>query len=147
MSSAWVGCQKCGEQVPLRDWPNKHVCGVLCKNELKSRTLSHREILDYYSENPDEIEKDFVVLIKDLPVFRSRIDIVGRDTQKNVCLVKVVHKSKKQYVEWVKQLQKHRSYLRMVGKLVFHIKTEKMEIRLLLKKTGKDTEDVTYSSV
>lgn len=143
MANAWVRCERCGEYVPLKDYPNGHVCGVPVKEEVDLQRLSHAEVLDWYMLHSEEIEPNMVILMKELPIFRGRIDLVGRDKDGVICLIEIVHRSRWARASWIKKLKKYRSYLRHMGSQIFYVKG--LKVRLLLKRTGHITEDVTNS--
>lgn len=145
MVKAWVKCEGCGQLIPLKDWGKNHVCGVPVKEEVDLDKLSHKEVLEYYMLHPEEIEPGMTLILKELSIFRGRVDLVGRDKTGIVCLIEVVHHSNWDRASWIRKLQKYRSHLRRVGTLVFH--HDDLKVRLLLKRSGKSTEDVTNSAV
>ncbi len=51
--------------------------------------MKHNMFLNEVYANPDRIEKNFRVLLKEYSIGRGRIDIIGKDKTGNLCLVKV----------------------------------------------------------
>jgi RecB family endonuclease NucS len=143
MTKALVKCDKCGAYIPLKDYPHGHACGVPINENVDLSKFSHKQVLNYYYEHAEEIEPKMVMLIKELPIFRGRIDLVGRDKNGIICLIEVVHRSKWDRKAWIKKLQVYRSHLRSMGQRIFQQKD--LKVRLLLKKSGGKTEDVTNS--
>jgi len=142
MVKGWVRCEKCGDIVPLKDWPQNHTCGVPAKKEVDLTRLSHKQVLDYYYEHTEEIEPKMIILLKELPIFRGRIDMVGRDQQGVICLIEIVHRSKWDRASWIKKLHKYGGYLKKMGIQIFGV--HNLKLRLLLKRSGHETEDVTH---
>ena len=138
---SWVKCPKCNQTVPYEDWPNKHKCGVKDDETLNFLNLSHKEALQYYCDNPKEIEPGLIILFKELPIYRGRLDLVGRDKNGGICLIEVVHRSKWDRNAWISKLHSYNKYLTRMGEVLF--KVQRQSYRLLLKHSGKLTEDVT----
>jgi len=140
--SAVVRCDSCGMYVPLKNWPHK--CGSMPeKMEINFKALSHKQVLDYYVENPEEVEPGLHDVMKEVAIFRGRIDLVGRDSHDILCLIEVVHRSNYDRAFWLKKLWKYRRTLRTMGTRIY--KCPSLNMRLLLKKPGHETEDVTHT--
>jgi hypothetical protein len=138
--SAVVKCEKCGEYIPFKQWP--HNCGVPQKVGVNFKALTHKQVLDYYCENPDEIEQGLHSIMKEVGVFRGRIDIVARDKNQKLCLIEVVHRSNCDHQFWKKKLSRYRCALRTMGTRIY--RCNNLDIRLLIKRPGRETQDVTH---
>jgi len=143
MAKGWVKCKGCGEYVPLKDWPDKHICGTPSPKEVDLSKLTHRQMLDYFVEHQDQIEVGMQIIMSELPIFRGRVDLVGRDKDQTLCLIEIAHRSKCDRAFWIRKLHKYGDYLRQMGKQIYGI--QDVPVRLLLKHSGKPTEDVTDS--
>lgn len=113
------------------------------KREVNFNALSHRQVLEYYVENPGEIEQGLHNIIMELWVFKGRVDLVARDKKEKVCLIEVIHRSHYDRQFWIGKLRRYRASLREMGRAIF--KVDNIEFRLLLKKTGRPVEDVSGS--
>ena len=137
---SWIRCKRCGEYIPSKQF-EEHECGLpLPEESTPLKLFSHKEMLDYLIEHPSEIEVGMQILVKEFPVFRGRIDLIGRDKDKRLCLIEVAHRSKQWNAYWTRKLRRYRTYLMQLAYQLFLIRD--LEVRLLLKKTGKPTEDV-----
>lgn len=72
--------------------------------------MRHDAFVDQLYSNPDKIEKNFRVLVKEYSVGRGRIDIIGKDKNGNLCLVEV--KMRNSEINSAKnQIRRYRSQL------------------------------------
>ena len=99
-------------------------------------------MLDYYYENPEEIEKGLYNMMKEVGVFRGRIDLVGRDKNEKLCLIEVVHRSHYDNQFWKKKLWRYRCALRNMGTQIYRCNS--LDVRLLIKRPERETQDVTH---
>lgn len=139
--AAIVKCESCGQYVPLKQWPHK--CGVPEKIEVNFKALTHKQVLDYYYKNPEEIEQGLHGMMKEVGVFRGRVDLVGRDKTEKLCLIEVAHRSHYDHQFWKEKLWRYRCGLRTMGTKIY--RCNNLDIRLLIKRPGCETEDVTHT--
>lgn len=138
--SAVIKCQGCGEYVSFKGWPQNHKCGFPTPKDVNFKTMSHRQVLDYFLDNPEEIERGLHDMLKEVSIFRGKVDLIGRDKNDCLCLIEVVHKSNYDRQSWIKKLQKHRSSLRSMEPIY---KCKNLQMRILLKRPLHPVEDVT----
>ena len=113
------------------------------KVEVNFKALTHKQVLDYYYQNPNEIEKGLHSIMKEVSVFRGRIDLVARDKNEKLCLIEVVHRSHYDNQYWKKKLCRYRCALRKMGEQIY--RCNNLEARLLIKHPGCETQDVTHT--
>lgn len=51
--------------------------------------MDHKSLIDYFYANPWEIESHFIILKKEFGLGDGRIDIIGRDKHRTICLVEI----------------------------------------------------------
>jgi RecB family endonuclease NucS len=142
MTKAWWICPKCGVAIPFKDM-FKHKCNVETEVKPNLDSSTHKDVVEYYALNPSEIEKGMIILYKEFPVLRGRIDLVGRDSEMRMCLIEVVHRSHMDRSYWIKRLRQYQTYLRNIWLNIFHLPSDKLpKFRLILKYTNKPTEEV-----
>jgi len=78
-----------------------------------SATRKHKQLLDYYFEHPEEIEEGFKSLFKEFGVGKGRVDLVGIDKNKNLCLVEI-KTSDKTWQNPEKQIARYRNQLKQL---------------------------------
>lgn len=101
----------------------------------------HKRLLDYYFEHPEAIEKGFQPLFKEFGVGNGRVDIIGVDKNKNICLVEI-KTSNKTWQDPQKQIAHYRSQLK---KLLYHMRVNRSVRAIAL--TPSHRIDLGVSSV
>jgi len=55
--------------------------------------MKHKDLVDFYFVHPEKIEKGFRTAFKELGIGHGRVDIVGVDKNRNLCVVEVKTKA------------------------------------------------------
>ena len=74
---------------------------------LSVKTTKHKDLVDFLFTHPEEIEKGFRSTFKEFSIGRGRVDIVGVDKDRNLCVVEV--KTKAASLEDELQVRHYRS--------------------------------------
>jgi len=53
------------------------------------KTMKHKDLVDFYFSHPLEIEKGFRTAFKEFGIGHGRVDIVGVDKNRNLCVVEI----------------------------------------------------------
>jgi len=75
---------------------------------MNPENMNHTQLVRYYHSNPEEIEVGFRVFFAEFGVGRGRIDLLGVDKQRNLCVVEVKVKSHPSLKNGGKQALKYR---------------------------------------
>jgi len=142
---AFAICPECGEEVSLRSYTRhmaRHIYGqsISERQVAEFKKMSHRQVVEYYAAHPEAIEKGMTIIFKELPIFRGKIDLVGRDLNQNICLIEVVHRSHYSRAHWGKKLRRYRSHLLTMATRLFKLRDVSM--RLLIARPGLPPEEI-----
>ena len=145
-------CPECGIYISMSEyWAHVTYCG---KGSIPKRVgkhpsayfrgMTHRQVIDFYKDNPSEIEEGMYIKEKEFPVLRGHIDLLGIDKDRRTCIIEVVHKSHYSKKHWVKKLKSYRRHALSLVSLIVRQDPEQLKksIRLLIVKPGREPKEV-----
>lgn len=102
--------------------------------------VDHDDAVKYYQHNPSAIEDGLRILASEISVFRGRVDLIGVDRKKNICIIDVTNG--RDWKRKIKQLKRYKGGLRWIGRHIFGVNSPKM--RIIVVKPNDYVKDVTY---
>lgn len=69
--------------------------------------MKHKDLINFYFSNPWEIEEGFRPIFKEFSIGHGRVDIIGVDKDRNLCLVEV--KTRRTFLQDENQVRRYRS--------------------------------------
>jgi len=109
------------------------------KYTIDFKTMSHKKVLNYFKQNPSEIEANMRIVDQETFIGHSRVDLIGIDINLKTCFIEVVHKSHYHEAHWEQKIREcAKSILSLIG-LITHESPERWRegIRLIIFRPGK----------
>lgn len=134
-----IKCAKCDVYISYSEWRNNtHKCGVIVTHQPSE--LTRKQALDYYQDDVSQIETGLVLLFREYPVFRGKVDFVARDKNQILCLIMIANKSHKTLAYWEARLRTYKAHFKLTASRLFKI--DPPQIRMLLVKTSREVLEI-----
>ena len=106
------------------------------------KSMTHKEVLEYYLNHPDDIENGLRIKQKEAPILRGRIDLLAIDKHQKICFIEVVHRSHCSRAYYEGKLRSYRLQALWLVRIITKSKQETNTIRLIIVKPNKSVIDV-----
>lgn len=105
-----------------------------------SPPYDHGKAIRYFRRNPGAIEKGLRILETEVGIFHGRIDLIGVDKDRNLCIIDVT--SGYDWKRKIKQLRRYKKGIEWIGKHIFGVSIPG-KVRFLVVKPNDYVKDVT----